>query len=43
MRTRDLVLEWCDVREADLTLAEARTADEVEIRRRDNSRWECWM
>lgn len=27
--TRDLVLEWCDVREADLTLAEAQAADEV--------------
>ena len=27
--TRDLVLEWCDVIEADLTLAEASRADEV--------------
>jgi len=27
--TRDLVLEWCDVQEADLTLAEAQAADEV--------------
>lgn len=27
--TRDLVLEWSDVREADLTLAEAMAADEV--------------
>jgi branched-chain amino acid aminotransferase len=27
--TRDLVLEWCDVREADLSLAEALAADEV--------------
>jgi branched-chain amino acid aminotransferase len=27
--TRDLVLQWCDVREADLTLAEAMAADEV--------------
>ena len=27
--TRELVLEWCDVREADLTLAEAQAADEV--------------
>ena len=27
--TRDLVLEWNDVREADLTLAEAMGADEV--------------
>ena len=27
--TRELVLEWCDVVERDLTLAEALTADEV--------------
>ena len=27
--TRDLVLEWCEVRESDLTLAEAMSADEV--------------
>ena len=27
--TRELVLEWCDVQEEDLTLAEAMTADEV--------------
>jgi branched-chain amino acid aminotransferase len=27
--TRDLVLEWCDVREADLSLTEAMAADEV--------------
>ncbi len=27
--TRDLLLEWCDIREADLTLAEAQSADEV--------------
>lgn len=27
--TRDLLLKWCDIREADLTLAEALTADEV--------------
>jgi branched-chain amino acid aminotransferase len=27
--TRDLILEWCDVTEADLTLAQAMKADEV--------------
>jgi branched-chain amino acid aminotransferase len=27
--TRNLLLEWCDVTEADLTLAEAKSADEV--------------
>lgn len=27
--TRDLILEWCEVKEADLTLAEAMSADEV--------------
>lgn len=29
--TRDLLLEWCDIREADLTEKEARKADEVFI------------
>lgn len=29
--TRELLLEWCDITERDLTLAEAQTADEVFI------------